>query len=395
MAKKLITKRNVKKAAKVYKSSSSLVKVLVALVLILAVIGGGLYYYFFIYKNQDNTSKTAIVNGELSIHFLELGNAYTGDCIYIKAGQTDILVDGGSRTNSVETIKSYVNNYVTDGTIEYAIITHADQDHIACWAGDGSHQSLFDAYKVKTIIDFPKTNKDTQVYNRYALARDKEVTEDGAVHYTALQCYNKSNGAKRKYTLADGITLEILNNYYYDHNSSDENNFSVCFMINQGDNHYLFTGDLEEAGEKKFVESNNLPEVTLFKAGHHGSGTSNNEILLSKIKPQYVAITCVAGSVEYSSRLDNVFPYQITVDRFAKYTDNVFVTSCIQMENTGEKDSKGYDIYKNTGEVSPLNGTIIFTCNEGVISFTGTSNSTKLRDSDWFRSYRQMPAEWA
>ena len=32
---------------------------------------------------------------ELSIHFLELGNHYTGDSIYINCGDTDIIVDGG------------------------------------------------------------------------------------------------------------------------------------------------------------------------------------------------------------------------------------------------------------------------------------------------------------
>ena len=48
-----------------------------------------------------------INESELSMHFLELGNKYTGDCIYIKVGETDILVDGGSKTSSISTIKNY------------------------------------------------------------------------------------------------------------------------------------------------------------------------------------------------------------------------------------------------------------------------------------------------
>ena len=385
MAKKIITKRNVKKAAKAYSQSSLFVKILIAFILIVAVVGGGLYYYFFIYKPSN---APAIVKGDLSIHFLELGNNYTGDCIYIKAGDTDIIVDGGSRPNSVNTIKNYVNNYVTDGTIEYAIITHADQDHIASWAGDGSNQSLFDLYKVNTIIDFPRTNKESATYNRYILKRNEEIENDNAKHYTALECYNNEDGAQRTYQLSDGISLEILNNYYYTNNSSDENNFSVCFMINQGQNHYLFTGDLEKAGEKKLIELNDLPEMTLFKAGHHGSGTSNTEELLSIIKPKYVAITCVAGSTEYSSRLNNVFPYQTTVDKISLYTDKVFVTSCMEMEK------KEDDSYEQTGDSRPLNGTIIFTCTDGQITFTGTNNNTKFKDTDWFHTYRQTPANW-
>ena len=37
---------------------------------------------------------------EMSINFLELGNKYTGDCTYIKAGDTDILIDAGSRNTN-------------------------------------------------------------------------------------------------------------------------------------------------------------------------------------------------------------------------------------------------------------------------------------------------------
>lgn len=389
MPNKKITKTKVEKVAKEYSRLSRGWKIFIAFLLIAVVLGAGAYYYFAIYKKK--TQSNAL--GQFSVHFLELGNKYTGDCVYIKAGDTDILVDGGSRTNSVGPIQTYVNQYVTDGKLEYAIITHADQDHIACWAGDNSYSSLFELYDIDTIIDFPLTDKDSQVYNRYVLKRDAKK-QTGSKHYTALECYNNEGDAKREYTLSDGITLQILYNYYYENHSSDENNYSVCFMINQGTNHYLFTGDMEKDGEAKLVEMNNLPKVTLFKAGHHGSGTSSTEALLSVIQPEYIAITCVAGSVEYSKDKDNTFPYQAVVDRMAKYTDNVFVTSCMEMEDTGEILSNGNPKYANVGEMKPLNGTIIFSCNDNVISFTGTNNNTKLKDSEWFKTYRTTPTEW-
>ena len=130
--------------------------------------------------------------------------------------------------------------------------------------------------------------------------------------------------------------------------------------------------------------------MTLFKAGHHGSGTSNTETLLSVIKPQYVAITCVAGSTEYSHNKDNTFPYQTTCDKLAKYTDNVFVTSCMDLAPNGNENK--YDSY---GDARSLNGNIVFSCKDNVISFTGSNNSTKLKDSDWFKTYRTTPENWA
>ena len=416
MAKK-ISKTKVKKAKKLYKSLSTPLKVIVVLVIIAVLVTAGLYYYFNYIKkdnlsnnvgnntgvsnnvgevtggNGDNVGEVTggngvVTNGEIAIHFLELGNKYSGDCIYIKAGENDILVDGGSRTNSETTIKNYVNNYVEDNTLEYVIVTHADRDHIACYAGDGSHNSLFDYFVVENIIDFPKTNKTSQTYTRYVEKRDAEVSQ-GAKHFTALECYNNEGDAKRVYDLDNGITLEILYNYYYENSSSSENNYSVCFMINHEENHYLFTGDLEKEGEKKLVENNTLPNVTLFKAGHHGSATSNTDELLSVIKPKYIAITCVAGSTEYSSNLSNVFPYQSVVDIISKYTENVFVTSQMELQETSESG-----VYEEYGDVKSLNGTIIFTCNKNEVSFAGTNNSTKFKDSEWFKKYRTCPAQW-
>ena len=142
--------------------------------------------------------------------------AYTGDSTYIKAGDVDILIDAGSRTGSATTIKSYVDQYCTDGVLEYVIATHADQDHIAGFVGNSSGSTrtgILYQYKVKTLIDFAITTKTTQVYNNYVAKRDNEVSL-GATHYTALECYNNENGASRVINLSEEVKLEILYNYF-------------------------------------------------------------------------------------------------------------------------------------------------------------------------------------
>ena len=227
--------------------------ILLSILAILVGFVGGFAYNIFVY----NVPKSDVYSsGELSIHFMELGNGFTGDSFYIKCGETDILVDGGSRTNSADTIESYVKDKMTDDVLDYTIITYADQDHIACFAGDGTNPSLFTRFDVATIIDFQLTNKklltekgNDTTYGTYVKARDAEV-EAGAKHYTALECYNNQNGATRSIEIASNTYLNILYNYYYENSSTDENNYSVCFQIEQGDNKYLFTGDLEEEGEE-------------------------------------------------------------------------------------------------------------------------------------------------
>lgn len=330
--------------------------------------------------NHETEEKTdVLVSGDLEIHFLELGNKYTGDCTYIRNGDVDVLIDAGSRRSSISTICEYLDARMTDDVIEYVIVTHAHEDHYAGFATGEATDSLFDIYEVEVIIDFSQITKgkeDGTMYKNYVRERDAEIAA-GATHYTAAECRESGNYI---FDLGDGIELEILDSLYYYERTSSENDHSVCTMINQGDRHFLFTGDLEERGEKKLVEMNELPEVVLYKAGHHGSKTSSSEELLSVIDPEIVCVCCCAGSPEYTDNPANMFPTQDFCDRVAQYTDKVYVTTvCIDYENSVYGSMNG-DILVRSGE-------------EGVI-VTGSANSTPLKDTEWFKENRVIPNAW-
>lgn len=341
-------------------------------------------------RKTNNIYKSDYVYGDLEMHFLELGNGYTGDSCYIKCGDVDILVDAGSRTSSSTTIANYLDTQVSDKKLEYIIVTHADRDHIAGFAGDSKNPSIFARYEVDTIIDFPLTNKvgskETGVLKDYYSERDSRV-EKGAKHYNALQCYNNTDGGQRTYKLSDTITLNILYNYYYENSSPDENNYSVCFQIEDGDNKYLFTGDLELEGEEKLVANNSLDKVKLFKAGHHGSKTSSNDCLLDVIQPEVCVVTCCAGSVEYTQNLENTFPTQLFINRISKWTDKVYVTTV----GTIAKDDSGK--WKDVSYTS-LNGIVVVKVNNGSLNVECSNNNTVLKDTNWFKNNRTTPDAW-
>ena len=346
---------------------------------VIGVASGILLYHI----NHPITSDS-LISGELKIHFLELGNKYNGDSILIQIGEYDILVDAGSRTDSIDTIKSYIDTHIQDNTLEYVIATHADRDHIAGFAGDGN-TSLLSHYKTGTIIQFPKTNSTSKTYKNYLEMVEKEKQE-GTKVYTALQCYNNQDGCNKTLDLGYGVELEILYNYFYENNSGDENNYSVCFLLKQGDNKFLFTGDLEKEGEEKLVEFNNLDKVTLYKAGHHGSKTSSNELLLNIIQPEIVIVTCVAGSHEYTQNPQSTFPTLTALERISKYTDKVYVTSQSIVEYSNDKY---VDIdYKS------LNGNIVVTSNNTGVIVKGSNNNTLLKDSDWYKANRNTIEKW-
>jgi len=355
--------------------------------------GGG---YYIPEKEASSASVAAgnfnveeIKSKELSIHFIELGNKYTGDCTFIKVGDKEVLNDARSRASSITPIYEYVSKYV-DGKLDYIIVTHAHRDHYAGFATSKYEDSLFKKFDCENVIYFSNTDATSNMYNYFMNNLEEVQKEDNAKVYTALECYNNQNGAEREIALGANITLEILYHKYYVEDAPSENDYSVCCMVNQNDEKYfLFTGDLEEEGEKSLVDEYkkangvDLPQVELYKAGHHGSKTSSSEYMLNVIKPKVVCVCCCAGSSEYTQTKDNQFPTQSFIDRIAVHTKNVYVTTlCID--------------YKKASYES-FNGNIVVMSNkedEGV-SVACANNNTLLKDSEWFKNNRKTPSSWA
>ncbi|MDR3075640.1 MAG: MBL fold metallo-hydrolase [Candidatus Methanoplasma sp.] len=335
--------------------------------------------------NDREPGATVTESGDLSIHFLELGNKYTGDSVYINYGETDVLIDAGSRTGSSATITGYIDQHIKDRKLEYVIATHAHQDHIAGFYSTKTTTGVLDYFEIGTIIDYPQTNSNSATRSNYEDTRDRLHEEKGTEHHTALQCYNNEGNAQRVYDLGPGVTMEILYQKYYETKTGSENNYSVCVMITQDNKQYLFTGDLEKEGEESLVDhySKNhggLGHCVLLKGGHHGSSTSSNTKLLEAITPEYVIICTCAGTSEYSPFIPNQFPTQEFIDRIAKYTDRVYVTTLIK--NYSEND------------FGPLNGNVVFSVEGGKIAIICSGDDRVLKDTEWFRDNRTAPDEW-
>ena len=330
------------------------------------------------HNHEQNNALEGVVYDNFQMHFLETGNDYTGDSTYIKVGDIDILIDAGSRKDSSVTIKKYIDQYCTDGKLEYVIGTHGDQDHIAGFVGsskNGSKDGILYKYDIGTIITASYSNKTTQIYEDYLTAIEN-CQSKGTKVFDAGACYNNEGEAKRIYQLTDDISMEIIYNKFYFETSEDENNYSVCTMFNYKEHHFLLTGDLELEGEEEMAKyydgstkEKTLPHVDLFKAGHHGSKTSSNECLLELITPDICCVCCCAGSTEYTPNYNNVFPTQDFIDRISKYTDQVYVTSYFD-----EKELT----YK------PLNGNITVSSNGNDVAVAASNNTTKLKDTEWF-----------
>jgi len=309
-----------------------------------------------------------------------------------------ILIDAGSTADSYNTTSQYINNYCKDNKFEYVIATHGDADHIS------SFPKFFKNYEVDTCIDFScetynqfqkfkesgastrsyfsGTTKTTATYGNYLKARDQYAKK----HYTAGECFLNKNGAKSSYDLSEYVKMTILYNYYYfdnDNNgkvdSTDENNFSVCTLFTYSKNgivkNFILTGDLELEGEKEMAnyydgstEQKTLPEVELYKAGHHGSKTSSNDCLLRIIKPKMCVVCCCAGTTEYTNNVQHQFPTQSFINHISKYTSRVYVTTGLNDKN----------------EPTAFNGNIIVSSSELGVGIKASYNLNRLKDTAWF-----------
>ena len=379
MSKKKINKRTKKKIKKFFGKHPVLSTVAVLLVIAIAA-ACFLHYERYIHITfldpflpQKQETEIVYTDEDLQFHFIELGNANTGDCTLVKIGDTEVLIDAGSRKNSAKAIVPYLQQYCTDGVIEYVVATHAHEDHIAGFVGLADYDGVFESFASGIIIDYPLSESTSQIRKDYEALRDAEVAT-GAKHYTALECWKEEKGAKKSYELAEGVTMNILYQKYYETDASTENDYSVCLLFSQGVNHYLFTGDLEESGEKSLVQNNSLPVCKLYKAGHHGSKTSSSMELLNVIQPEVVCVSCCCGNMEYAKDPLNDFPSQAFVDNISKFTQYVYVTTIVS------DNAQGYE---------SMNGNIIVSSKGGEVSVTCSNNNTLFKDTDWFKKNRQ------
>lgn len=388
------------------------------------------------YEYDDSNLSNGIIYDDFKIYFIPFNNDKAGDSTYIKAGDTDILIDAGSTDATFDGISKRISKYCNDNKFEYVIATHAHQDHIA------SFPKVFETYKVDTIIDFDFTSTSSKTYQRYLTARDNAVA-NGTKHYTASECYDNKNGAQREYQLSDNVTMKIVYNKYYYTTSSNENNYSVCTLFTYKDGteerNFFFTGDLEKEGEeamaKYYDESTpekTLPKCDFFKAGHHGSYTASNDCILDIIQPKTCVVSCCCGTDEYTGNINGQFPSQSFINRIAKWTDKVYipliyesyeiVTAKQATDGNGEPkvDKKGNPVSDKTGvEVGEqyikttgykeLNGLIVVSCGKDdmgavQVGISCSNNDTLLKDTEWFntkitlngkeRYIREKPAKW-
>ena len=203
--------------------------------------------------------------------------------LIVSNGQT-ALIDGGEDEFSERTYNKIRGYKVTD--LDLIVASHIHSDHIAAIP--------FLMERLKTgniIIDNSKnrTEGDIKSLNKIlGICEDKKTKVFSPIRATVVN--------------VGDFELTVLGFYP---ELSGENNHSIFTMAKIGDTKVLFTGDAENAAEKKILNDGINVDCDVLKVGHHGSKTSSSEQFLSAATPDYAVISCGENN-KYSHPNDEI-----------------------------------------------------------------------------------------
>ena len=222
------------------------------------------------------------------IHFLSVGQ---GDAILFETPSgKQVLIDAGRGIQILNALSSVLPAHDTD--LDLVVMTHPDADHV------GGFIPVLAQYDVSAVIR-SFIESDTSLYADLLSA----IVAEGVPVHTISQAYT--------FTL-DGVTFSIL--WPLSVEVRESNAASIALLISYGDTEILLTGDLPSAVEEHLVSvfPEQLSDISILKAGHHGSKTSTSADFLSHTKPNVLV---------YSFGSDNVYghPHQEVFDRFSQY----------------------------------------------------------------------------
>ncbi len=221
----------------------------------------------------------------LEIYFIEMTQIYA-DSIFIKKGNVEVLIDAGWQLDGTY-INQFLKEKIADDRLDLFMVSHSDGDHI-----DGVANALDGVADISLMIDYGGVGS-----GNVKATRDK-YTQKGMQYHSAYDCANQVDGAVNRYYLTDELYVEILNtgNYIGNSESGASNPHSLATMFTYRQFRFFTAGDLTSESEKQLLLNEALPNVTLYKASHHGSHGSNSQALLDTLNPKAVAISAARAS---------------------------------------------------------------------------------------------------
>lgn len=221
---------------------------------------------------EEGPDAETLANSPTTVSVLDVGQ---GDSVLIGQNGSYCLIDTGTSDSQETLIRSLRQAGVTE--LDYLVLTHPHADHTG-----GALAVLENIQVEQLLLPVWETDDGEDPWPRGM--REQAAASGASVTETA---------EGQQYVLGEGTLSVLQGGSAWMTGEDDANNGSLCLMFEAGGFRYLATGDAEKESEQALVDRyGNQLQATVYKAGHHGSATSNTEALLQVVRPQAVAISC-------------------------------------------------------------------------------------------------------
>lgn len=243
--------------------------------------------------NADNTSSSYDNNtnsstSEVLVYFIDVGQA---DAIYIKDGNSNMMIDAGNNADGKLLVKYLQSLKVEE--FKYVVGTHAHEDHI------GGMDDIINNFKIDNF------------YMPEAISTSKTFED-------VLDALDKNKVTFQTPKIGDKFTLENTNFEVLSigNDTSDLNDTSLVLKMSYNNTCVLFMGDASSNVEKTLLDKDINCQV--LKVGHHGSRYSSSDEFIKKVNPTYGIIMVGEGN-KYGhptkKTLDILNKYKVTIHR--------------------------------------------------------------------------------
>lgn len=268
-------------------------------------------------------------DGDLQVHFINVGQ---GDCILILFPDgKEMLIDCANYNNNSSIQKStldYIGRYVTDGQIDYLMVTHGDSDH-TYFVDEVLYAYDVDNIYMPFILAEPENEAKAEAVanlpaEKLALFTDDDTLTSG-VYADFFIAALSEEGANIMFNMGNfSITADTYRIDFYCYTAEDwentglgddaeaKNAVSPIGILEYNGRRVVLTGDSNEINEPKFIAQFNVDvlDCDVLKVGHHGSETSSTREFLDFVNCEYAIISCNASGNTFEH------PRQATLDRF-------------------------------------------------------------------------------
>lgn len=241
-------------------------------------------------------------NGNDRIHFLNTGNS---DCILLESDGKFALIDAGEGSRNPrksvayqgheQTVINYLKSIAPDseGTVhlEFILGTHAHYDHI------GSFEAVI-------------SDSSVEIQTAYFKEFDREIAKDYEVEswhvndvYSSTIAALRAKEVKVESNIPEKMTFGGFELEFYNTKTppelkgEGENAASVGVKVTKGKKTAFLAADITKSCGLEELLGDDIGDIDLLKAGHHGYFGSSSASFLKKLTPEIIIVTNHLGKV--------------------------------------------------------------------------------------------------